>query len=89
MSSLIVADVALAYPDNDSPGQSYFWIEKRIREVLSSAERRFEALVQKNERIIRLHDELSELAEKILILIILHGSLRRQPERRWNSFSEG
>ncbi len=67
MSSLIVADVALAYPDNDSPGQSYFWIEKRIREVLSSAERRFEALVQKNERIIRLHDELSELAEKILI----------------------
>ncbi|HOJ97230.1 MAG TPA: hypothetical protein PK024_10400 [Methanospirillum sp.] len=66
MSSLIVADVALAYPDGDSPGQSYPWIEKRILDVLSSAERRFEALVLKNERVIRLHDELRKLAEKIL-----------------------
>jgi len=66
MSSLIVVEIALANPDDDSAGQSYDWIEKRIHSLLSSAERRFETLTNKNERVIKLHEELNEIAQQIL-----------------------
>lgn len=66
MSSLIVVEIALAHSDDDSAGQSLEWIEKRIHSLLSSGERRFETLTNKNERVIKLHEELNEIAQQIL-----------------------
>jgi len=66
MSSLIVVEIALARSDDDVAGQSIEWIKKRIHSLLSSAERRFDTLTNKNERVIKLHEELTEIVEQIL-----------------------
>lgn len=66
MSSLIVVDVALARSGDSSGDQPYEWIKKRINCLLSNANKRFEEIKQKNERVIRLHEEITRLAELYL-----------------------
>jgi len=66
MSSLIVADVSLVKKDDNGRGQSFEWIVKRILDLISSIERRYESLKCKNERIIALHEEFIALAQSMV-----------------------
>jgi|GEM_PF-1188442 len=66
MSSLIVVEVALAEPEDNYTGQSFAWIQQRIRDQFSTASKRYETLTSKTERVSKLYGDLSAHAETIL-----------------------